>query len=228
MELLRRSIPVQPERQVSSRWAVPPGWQAEVALILAHGAGNDMEHPFLCTVQEGLAERGRLVVSFNFPYKEAGRKAPDRAPVLEATWQAVIQAVSEDQVLAPERLVLGGKSLGGRMAAHVAASGARCDGLVFLGYPLHPPGRPESPRTEALTASSCLMLFVEGTRDRLCRLDQLRPLLDGLTAPTTLHEIEGGDHSFKVPARLGRSEEAVWAEIVQVIDHWLSNALERD
>ena len=126
---------------VSGDLASPAGAREKSGpiLILAHGAGNDMTSPFLVTIQEGLAAGGWACLRFNFPYTERRAKAPDRAPVLEACYRAVIASVRER--LAPARLVIGGKSLGGRMASHLAAAGEAVDGLVFLGYPLHAPGR---------------------------------------------------------------------------------------
>lgn len=223
MHTFERKIDVAADIRVSSVWAVPEDYrpQAGTALILAHGAGNDMQHPFIRHVHEGLARKGLLTIRFNFPYKEQGRKAPDRAPLLEATWRAVIGAVRNDPALSPRRLVLAGKSLGGRIASHLAAQGEDCDALVFLGYPLHPANKPEKLRDQHLPDIMCPMLFIEGTRDPLCRLDLLQGVLKSLSAPVTLHLIEGGEHSFKLPKRMGRSEAAVWDEIVDTVGGWL-------
>lgn len=217
-----RTIAVDDTRSVSSVWAVPDGFRPEqgAGVILAHGAGNDMDHPFLSYVHHQLAVRGFLSLKFNFPYKEEGRRAPDRAPVLEATWQAVIESLRQDP-LAPAHLFLAGKSLGGRMASHLAARGEPCDGLILLGYPLHPARRPERLRSDHLKAMTCPMLFVEGTRDPLCDLDLLARELLTVSAPVTVHRIEGGDHSFKVPKRNGRLESEVWEEIVMTVADWM-------
>jgi predicted alpha/beta-hydrolase family hydrolase len=180
-----------------------------------------MNSPFLSHVHRALAERGVMTVKFNFPYKEQGRKAPDRAPVLEETWRAVAEAVRDEPRLSPRRLFFAGKSMGGRIASHLAAQGQSCSGLVFLGYPLHPPNKPDRLRADHLKAIQCPMLFIQGTRDALCDLDLLRTALEPLQAPVTLRVIEGGDHSFKVLKRLGRSQEAVWEGIIAEIDHWL-------
>lgn len=221
--MLTRTIAVGAERKVSSVWAVPTAYPQthSTGLILAHGAGNDMTNPFLGHVHRCLAQRGVLTVKFNFPYKEQGRKAPDRAPILEATWRAVVERVRGDPQLRPNRLFLGGKSMGGRMASHLAAAGEPCDGLVFLGYPLHPARKPEQLRAAHLKDVTAPMLFVQGTRDDLCDLDRLQAVLGNLRAPATLHVVDGGDHSFKVPKRLGRSEAEVWHEIVEVVAAWL-------
>ncbi len=217
MRTLRRKIQVAPDKKVSSVWLVPDNYRRETGIILAHGAGNDMHNPFLSHVHRALAKRGALSVKFNFPYKERGSKAPDRAPVLESTWRAVIGAVRNDPELAPRRLYLGGKSMGGRMASHLAAQGEDCAGLIFLGYPLHAAKKTDRLRSEHLPRIRCPMSFIQGTRDPLCDLDLLRALLPRLKTPVTLHIIEGGDHSFKVPKRLGRSEQAIWNEIVDTV-----------
>ncbi|GAB4355871.1 MAG: alpha/beta hydrolase [Methylohalobius crimeensis] len=227
MKTLERKLKIDPKRKTTSLWAVPEDYDRQLAVILAHGAGSDMHHPFLSFVQESLAERGVLTVKFNFPYKEEGRKAPDRMLVLLATWKAVVDAVRNDPDLAPQRIFLAGKSMGGRAASMLAAEGEACAGLIFLGYPLHPPDKPDKPRTEHLPRINCSMLFIQGTRDRLCDLERLRPVLDTLSVPVDLHVIEGGDHSFKVLKRLGRSEGDVWKEIVEATADWI-NALPKD
>ena len=190
------------------------------AAILAHGAGNDMTNPLLSAVHEGLAANGFLSVKFNFPYKERSGRAPDPAPVLEACYEAVVATIRADPDLAPPIVVIGGKSLGGRMASHLAAKGAHVDGLLLLGYPLHPAGQPEKLRTAHLSRIRVPMLFFAGTRDSLCRLDLLHTTLSSLPS-ATLHIVEGGDHSFKLPARLRRSPQAVIAELVTVSTAWL-------
>lgn len=203
--------------------ALPSGFKRPgrtPAIILAHGAGSDMASPFMSTVHTGLAREGWVAVKFNFPYTEARRRAPDPRPVLERCYRAVVDAVAADRTLAPPWIAIGGKSLGGRIASYVAAAGTPVRGLVFLGYPLHPAGRPEALRADHLPGVTVPMLFVEGTRDTLCDLDRLRPVLARLPH-ASLHTIEGGDHSFRVPRRTGRADEEVWAEIVQVVARWL-------
>jgi predicted alpha/beta-hydrolase family hydrolase len=223
MKSLARKIRVDTNIAVSSVWLVPDSGASRPsdAFILAHGAGNDMGNPFLSFVHRAIAEAGLLSVKFNFPYKERGGKAPDPAPRLEATFRAVLGRVREDPELAPRRVFLGGKSMGGRMASHLAAAGEDIAGLIFLGYPLHPPKRFDRMRAAHLADIRCPMLFVQGSRDPLCRLDLLQQTLDGLTAAVTLHVIEEGDHSFKVPKRAGRSEQDVWEEINGVVRRWL-------
>jgi len=192
-------------------------------LILAHGAGQDMDSPFMDAIARRLTLPGRGVLRFNFPYmdiaRETGRRRPpDRAPKLELTWRAV--ADHARALLTPQRLILGGKSMGARMASRIAADGYRCDGLLFLGYPLHPANKPEKPRSEHLPRITAPMLFIQGDRDGLCRLDQLEPIIAKLPK-ATLHRIEGGDHSLKLLKRMGRSEAEVFDEVARQFEQWL-------
>jgi len=219
----RRRIALPGGGAVSAVVALPPGFRRPgrtPAVILAHGAGSDMTNPFLSSVHAGLAREGLVAVKFNFPYTEARRRAPDPRPVLQRCYRAVVDAVLGDRRLAPPWIAIGGKSLGGRIASYVAADGAPVRGLLFLGYPLHPAGRPEQLRADHLPGVALPMLFVQGTRDALCELERLRPVLARLPR-ATLHTIEGGDHSFRVPRRAGRTDADVWAEIVGVAARWL-------
>jgi uncharacterized protein len=221
-EMDRRKITVEAGIEVSSVWAFPDRCAAQPApaLILAHGAGSDMDHPFLSFVHQALAQRGISCVKFNFPYTEARRKAPDTPERLARTWRAVIKRVRSE--LTPTVLFLGGKSMGGRIASQVVAAGEPASGLVFFGYPLHPAGRPEALRVKHLADINCPMLFIQGSRDRLCDLDSLKRVLPQLPASVTLHVIEEGDHSFRVPKRTGRTEQEIWNEIVETAGTWLS------
>lgn len=187
-------------------------------LILAHGAGAGMDHPFMATVARELSHEVD-VVRFNFHYVEAGRKAPDRQQVLEETYRRVAEHVRSE--LRPERLILGGKSMGGRIASHIAASGTGCEGLVFLGYPLHPPGRPDRLRDAHLYEIDVPMLFVEGTRDPFCPLETLERVRAGLRAPHELAVIEDGDHSFRVRKSSGRDNDEALSELVDRVRTWI-------
>jgi uncharacterized protein len=191
---------------------------ASVVVVLAHGAGAGLDGDFLTTVATGLAQRGALVCRFNFPYAERGRKAPDREPVLEATWQRVLEHIAEDG----RRRVLGGKSMGGRIASHVVASGAPCDGLLFLGYPLHPPGKPDRLRVAHLAAISAPLLFVAGTRDPFCPRRTLEATVARLGGRIEIAFIEGGDHSFRVRRGSGRTTEQAWTEVTSASWSWIS------
>ena len=223
MQILRRPITVNDQTSVSGLWAVPDAFQAGAtdAVVLAHGAGSDMHHPFMSFVHHALAARGFLSVTFNFPYTEQGRKAPDRAVKLEQTFHQVLEQVRHHDTLAPRHIFAGGKSMGGRMASHLAAQGEELAGLVFLGYPLHPAKKFDKLRRDHLPRITCPMLFLQGTRDPLCNLELLQQVLQTLQPSIQLHVIAGGDHSFKVPKRSGRQAEDIWQEIVQVICHWL-------
>jgi predicted alpha/beta-hydrolase family hydrolase len=220
MKKNKRKIRVDPDTTVSSVWLTPEDWTGDV-IVVAHGAGNDMDSAFMCWIHEALAGLGLCSVKFNFPYKELGRKAPDRRPRLVATWRAVLKQARKKAGEHDGALYAAGKSMGGRMASLVAAEGEQLDGLIFFGYPLHPPNKPDKLRSEHLPEITCPMLFIQGTRDALCGLDTLKNILKPLKKRTTLHVVEGGDHSFKVLKRLGRSEEDVQDEIVQAVANWL-------
>jgi hypothetical protein len=203
-------------------WGVPSGFQpgATPALVLAHGAGNDMASPFVSFFHEGLASRGLLTVKFNFPYRQAGRKAPDRPSVLLETWRAVLGAVRGHRELRPGPLFIGGKSMGGRLAAELAAQGEAVAGLVFLGYPLHPARRPDDQRAARLYDLRHPMLFAQGTRDPLCDLATLRPVLARLPL-AALYLVERGDHSLAPALRTGQTREAAWAAVADVVVRWV-------
>jgi predicted alpha/beta-hydrolase family hydrolase len=208
--------------------AYPTGFQGGrvPGVILAHGAGNDMTHPLLVAVHEGLARQGYLSVRFNFPYTERGRRAPDPGPVLEACYQSVIAAVRADAALRPPHLIIGGKSLGGRIASQLAAQGIAIDGVLLFGYPLHPPGKPEKLRVEHLSRIRVPMLFFAGTRDPLCTLELLHAAVQRLRVPVRVHVIAEGDHSFGVPKRAGRTPEEIYAELITVSSTWLRETLQ--
>lgn len=219
----RREIPIGDGKAVSAVVFYPhtPAPGPRTAVVLAHGAGNDMSNPFLSAVHQGLADRGYLAVKFNFPYKERGGRAPDPPAVLQACYRRVIAAIRSDPEMTPQRIVIGGKSLGGRMASHVAAQGEDVAGLIFLGYPLHPARKTDQLRVAHLDGIRVPMLFFAGTRDPLCNLELLRQTLKTLPSATTLHVIDGGDHSFVVPKALRREPAAIWNEIVAVSAQWL-------
>jgi predicted alpha/beta-hydrolase family hydrolase len=219
IETTRVRIAVEGSGEVSAVLARPSGRRTrpETGFVVAHGAGNDMEAALVVAVAEGLARRGHLTLRFNFPYKEAGRKPPDRMPVLERAYRAAIARLRGER---PARVVLAGKSMGGRVASMLAAEGEPSDGLVFLGYPLHAAGKKTALRDAHLPAITAPMLFLEGTRDPHCDLDLLRPVLAKLGPRATLHVIDDGDHSLDVPKRAGRTREDVQAEVLTTIDAW--------
>lgn len=224
MDVLHPLITVDDAIEVTSEWLLPSGFKAHetTAVVLAHGAGNDMRDPFLSCVHRACAHAGHLSIKFNFPYKEMGRKAPDPSARLEATWRAVIARVNADEALAPRAVYAGGKSMGGRIASRIVASGERVGGLIFLAYPLHAAKRPERLRDAHFAAIDCPTLFIEGDRDPLCDLALLETSRKKLAAASRLHVIRGADHSFRVLKALARSETEVWDEIVAVVLDWIA------
>jgi predicted alpha/beta-hydrolase family hydrolase len=188
-------------------------------LVLGHGAGGNRGNPFLLRFARALADTGRGVVLFNFPYSEQRRRLPDPPAVLEATVRAV---AAEARRRGARRLVLGGKSLGGRIASQAAARGLACDALVFLGYPLHPRGRTDKLRDTHLPGVGAPMLFLQGTRDALARLDLIEAVTARLGGAATLVRFEQADHSFAVPRRSGHSATDVEARLVSETLLWLS------
>jgi predicted alpha/beta-hydrolase family hydrolase len=196
-------------------------------LMLAHGAGAPQQHPFMVSFARALSERGLDVMTFNFLYTEQRRKVPDRMPQLVACYRAAIDAARAHVQSARERLFIGGKSMGGRAATHVAAGDATLDlaGIVLLGYPLHPPGQPDKPRDAHLPDVGRPMLFVQGTRDTFGTPSELKPVLASLSPLPTLHHVEGGDHSFKIAGRDAKARQAaVYGEIQDTIVDWISHA----
>src|SRR5438093_3074498 len=193
---------------------------ARLLYVLAHGAGAGMRHPFLETVARLLGERGIGTLRYQFPHMERRASRPDPPAVAAA---AVRAAAAEAARLAPGLpLVAGGKSFGGRMTSTAQAEeplpGVR--GLVFLGFPLHPPGRPGDSRAEHLAQLQIPMLFLQGTRDDFADLKLLRPVVKRLGERATLHIVEGGDHSFHVLKRSGRTDADVMGEIADAIAEW--------
>lgn len=197
---------------------------AESLLVLGHGAGAGMRHPFMERVAAELATRGVATLRYQFPYMEAGKRRPDRAPVAQAAVRAAVAAGVDAAGGLP--VFAGGKSFGGRMTSQAAADEplAGVSGLVFLGFPLHPAGRPGTERAEHLSRVGVPLLFVQGTRDRLAELELLRPVLRDLGDRATLHVVDGGDHSFKVLKRSGRSEAEVMAELSDAVASFIRSA----
>jgi uncharacterized protein len=176
-------------------WIDPPG--ADAVLVLAHGAGSGMRAPFMAGFAEGIGRAGVATLRFEFPYMQAGRRAPDRPPILLESWR---EAFAEGVGRADGRPVFaGGKSMGGRIASMAAAEGMAAAGLVFLGYPLHPPGRPEKIRDAHLGDVPMPMLFLQGSRDTFARPDLLAGVIARLGPRAHYVEVAGGDHSFRVP-----------------------------
>jgi predicted alpha/beta-hydrolase family hydrolase len=211
--------------------------RAGITVILGHGAGANQLHPFMRLFAHGLAERGFDTMTFNFLYMEQGRRVPDPKAKLESCYRAVMAVAGEHKKLKGNRLVIGGKSMGGRIASQVAAAmndQTLSDGravarsaipeisaLVFLGYPLHPPGRPDKLRDAHLSQIKAPMLFIQGERDAFGTPDELRAVIKSLHLPATLLAIQGGDHSLKVPKSLGVSQPQVYQSTIDEISRWL-------
>ena len=197
----------------------------DLTLILAHGAGAPQTHPFMTAFARGLSSRGVRVVTFNFSYMERGRRVPDPGARLEACWRAVIAEVRKRQPDTGSRLFVGGKSMGGRIASQVVARDTRdgtssgVDGLILLGYPLHPPGRPEKLRDAHLPSIDVPMLFVQGSRDAFGTPDELRPVLAGCSS-AELFVVDGGDHSFRVRGKNAPTEAEIHSTVQDAIIGW--------
>ena len=209
---------VQDAGEVSAIFLRPQN--AECVLVLAHGAGAGMNHPFMTALANDLAAAGIASFRFQFPYMEQRRRVPDRAPVLTATVQTAVRAASEAAPDLP--LFAGGKSLGGRMTSLAAAEHGldNVRGLVFFGFPLHPPNQPGTKRAEHLGEVRLPMLFLQGTRDALADLKLLRPICAKLRAQVTLHVIEGADHSFHVLKSSGKTDEGVLEKLARSASIW--------
>jgi predicted alpha/beta-hydrolase family hydrolase len=198
--------------------------RAGITLVLGHGAGAGQASDFMVKFADALAARGVDIITFNFLYSEQERRFPDPNARLTECYRAVIAAVREQTELAENELAIGGKSMGGRIASQVAAADADdLAGLVFLGYPLHPPGRPDRLRAKHLSLIRTPMLFVQGSRDAFGTPDELRPIIVRLATTADLYVVEGGDHSFKIPKKSGMKQEDVYCEIQDRIASWLKN-----
>ncbi|MHB0772005.1 alpha/beta hydrolase family protein [Bradyrhizobium sp. 5.13L] len=189
--------------------------------VLAHGAGADMRHSFMEKAAAGLAERGIATFRFNFPYMEKKQGRPDSPAVAHA---AIRAAVAEAARLCPGlKLVAGGKSFGGRMTSQAQSKAPLpgVKGLAFLGFPLHADKKPSADRAEHLAGIAIPMLFLQGTRDGLADLGHLKPVIERLGAKATLHEVEGGDHSFAVLKKSGRSNDEALTEVLNTLVAWI-------
>lgn len=191
--MTERSLRVETEHGPLS--ALHTGPEGGPVVVLGHGAGNDMRNALLAGFAEGLADHGVACLRFNFHYTEAGRRGPDREPLLREAWSAAFGRAAE----LGDPVWVGGKSLGGRIASMMVADGSLdAAGIVFVGYPLHPPGKPERIRDGHLYDVDVPMLFLQGTADPFARWDLLQGVLERVEHRATLHPVDGGDHSFRV------------------------------
>lgn len=204
------------DETTATRYRPSPSELPPIRVVLAHGAGAGQRHPFIVNVARRIAAGGIEVVTFDFPYMHRRRKAPDPAGVLEQCFRLVIRAAREpDHDRHP--LFIGGKSMGGRMATHLAAQGEEIAGVFALGYPLHPPGKPERQRSAHLPRISAPVLIVQGERDAFGTPAELNPVLATMTAPVVLETVSGGDHSLAVK---GQSSERLYDWLGSLIVDW--------
>lgn len=222
-KLEEQNIKLTKGGETSIVYAVPSKLRdPSTLLIIAHGAGGPMHSPFIRFFHTELAKQGFIAVKFNFPYMEAGRKVPDRKDVLEESYRTTIEQ-ARSHIANGSRMFIGGKSMGGRIASQVvAADGTDVEGLFFLGYPLHPPGRVEQLRDQHLYKIKKPMLFMSGTRDSFARKDLLEKVIQRIGPNAQLHWIEGGDHSFKTPESKSGILEGT-EEALSVLLEWLEN-----
>lgn len=195
---------------------------AKALYVLAHGAGAGMRHVFMETISERLAEDKVATMRYEFPYMAAGRRGrPDPPRIAQATVQEAVAIARKKYPKTP--IIAGGKSFGGRMTSQAAAEDllTKIHGIVFLGFPLHAPGRVSDDRAAHLYDVTVPMLFIQGTRDALANLDLMKRVCKKIGKLATLHIIEGGDHSFKVPKKLGGDADAVMANISNAVSTWL-------
>ncbi len=201
--------------------------RVNATLVLAHGAGAGQESRFMVGFASGLASRGLDVLTFNFLYTEQGRRLPDRTETLEACYRAAIAAARSYRPFGGGAVFIGGKSMGGRIATHLAAAAGGeaaaggINGLVLLGYPLHPPGKPDNLRAAHLEKIRVPLLVVQGSRDPFGTPAELKPVLDRLTAPVTLHVVENGDHSLAPATRGPISVDQVYSDLQDMIVEWV-------
>jgi hypothetical protein len=213
------TIKVDGARQVRGLLQVPP--EARACFVMAHGAGAGMAHPFMVAIAQGLAERGIATLRYQFPYMELGSRRPDAPALAHATVRAAVAEASRQ--VAPSALFAGGKSFGGRMTSQAQAASALpgVQGLAFLGFPLHPAGKPADERAAHLLDVKAPMLFLQGTRDALASVPLMQAVVARLGTRATLKLFQDADHSFHVPVRTGRKDCDVRAEMLDALANWM-------
>jgi len=216
------SLPLHDGTRVSALLDLPT--QPRAAYVLAHGAGAGMQHTFMANLAQGLAGRGVATLRFQFPFMEQGSRRPDAPTVAQATVRAAVDEAARRLPGLP--LFAGGKSFGGRMTSQAQAiaplPGVR--GLVFVGFPLHPAGKPSTGRAAHLAQVALPMLFLQGTRDALADLALVQAATAPLADRATLHIVDGADHAFHVLVRSGRSDAAVLEELAETMARWMISA----
>lgn len=214
------SIAIDKTQKVSGLWQAPK--DARACLVLAHGAGAGMTHKSMTAIADGLAERGIATLRYQFLYMERGSRRPDPPAVAHSAVRAAVAEAAKRGKTMP--LFAGGRSFGGRMTSQAQAKAPLPEvrGLVFFAFPLHPPGKPATERAEHLADVSLPMLFLQGTRDEFAQLDLLRPVVAGLGQRATLELVQEADHSFHVPAKTGRKDADVLAQILDAAAEWMA------
>ncbi len=224
MKTIRVAIPLKTGEQVSGVVSEPDGFEAgkTPGIVFAHGAANDMDNPLIVFLSQALCETGYLTLRFNFLYKEKGKASPDSQATLVGTWQSVCRFLKVDKRFQTHDIIAAGKSMGGRVASQMAAEGilpARC--LVFLGYPLHAPGKRNRLRDDHFHRIKLPMLFIAGTRDPFADLALLKIVLGRLNSPWELEIIDGGDHSLTLPKTAETTQRKVYERISEKMISWL-------
>ena len=220
--------PLRGAEHLSGVLGIPEWWPtgSRIGVVLAHGAGRNLNDPLLERLHQGLTERKYLSLRFNFPFAETEKKRPDPTEVLLRAFRAAVSIMGRDPTSAPAHLFVGGVGLGGQTAAQLSTQRLRVEGVFMLGYPLHGRDDPaKNPNAEPLFRVVSPMLFVQGTRDRYCDLDALRDTLKRVGAPKALQTVQHADNYFQVPKRSGRTEEQVAAELIEGIDRWCNRVL---
>ena len=214
------TIPVSVEQAVSGLLTVPD--HATACYVLAHGAGAGMNHAFMAAVAEGLAARNIAILRYQFPFMEQGSKRPDRPALAQAAVRAGTAMASERLPALP--LFAGGKSFGGRMTSQAQAQTPlpQVRGLIFFGFPLHAAKKPSITRAEHLVGIRTPMLFLQGSRDALADMDLLTPIIEGLGERTTMSVVDGADHAFHVPVRMGRTDGQVLGQMLATATAWIA------
>jgi predicted alpha/beta-hydrolase family hydrolase len=202
--------------------AFDPDASSDVVFVCAHGAGGNMNDRSMLALARTLGDRGMNVVRFNFLYKEKKSGRPDAMPKLEKCYEAVVDSVRKE--LQPRKLLIGGRSMGGRAASMLAAREFDCDGLLLFAYPLHPPGQPEKLRVAHLPSIRVPVLCFNGTRDAFCTPELMETALKSVKTNWTMHWLEAADHSFHVPKSSGRKDSEVLTEVADATTEWLSSS----
>lgn len=221
MPAKKRTIQIDADAEITAYFYSHSGSPAKTRghLVLAHGAGADQSHPFMKRFGDGLAERGIETTTFNFLYTERKKRAPDPPAVLEKTYRAVVESIGKP-------CFIGGKSMGGRIASQIAASGTSVQGLIFLGYPLHPPGKHDQLRVAHWPKITAPLLFVQGEKDAFGSPDEIKAQTKKLKAPFEIFPIAGGDHSLGVGKKLlaasGTTQEKIYDSAMDAIAAFIS------